>query len=278
MHPLKPLAASLVVVASACASAPLPAATVDAPALTVLDWNVNYGLAGDAAALAAIADEDADVVVLQETTPAWEAALRAALSERYPHMRFHHEGGAGGLAVLSKGAIVDDEVVPAVSWFPAWRGVIETPLGRVQVLDVHLRPPFDDNGSVVSGVVVTPAIRAKEAAAFVAALDGALDSAVATVIAGDFNEGSGGAIDVVKNHGFTSALERAGDSTPTWRWEGVPFRLRMDHVFYDDALVLTAAAVVDRGSSDHLPIRARFERAPPKDPSKQPSSSSLSSL
>ncbi len=266
------LVASFVVTTVGCSVAPLPAPTVDAPALTVLDWNVNYGLAGDADAIAAIAEEDADVVVLQETTPSWESVLRASLSQRYPHMRFHHEGGAGGLAVLSKGAIIDDAVVPAVSWFPAWRGVVETPIGRVQVLDVHLRPPFDDAGSVISGVVVTPAIRAKEAAAFVATLD----ANVATIIAGDFNEGSGGAVDVVKGRGFTSALERAGDATPTWRWEGVPFRLRMDHVFYDDDLELTAAAVVNRGNSDHLPIRARFERARPK--TQQQSSSSSSSL
>ena len=62
---MKPLVASFVVAAVGCAVAPLPAPTVDAPALTVLDWNVNYGLAGDADAIAAIAEEDADVVVLQ---------------------------------------------------------------------------------------------------------------------------------------------------------------------------------------------------------------------
>jgi hypothetical protein len=42
----------------------------------------------------------------------------------------------------------------------------------------------------------------------------------------------------------------------------VPFRLRLDHVFFDDdTLALTAADVLEAGPSDHFPIVARFERA-----------------
>lgn len=83
-------------------------------------------------------------------------------------MRFHHCCGAGGLAVLSHHPIARDEVVPAVSWFPAWRGVVQTPLGPVQLLSVHLRPPFSDDGSVASGLYETPPIRAREMEAFAA--------------------------------------------------------------------------------------------------------------
>ena len=172
-------------------------------------------------------------------------------------MRFHHCCGAGGLAVLSKHPIVDDEVLPAVSWFPAWRGVVQTRLGPVQVLDVHLRPNFDDDGSIPGGILKTPAIRAEEMQMFTAMLDDSLP----TLVAGDFNEGGGRAVDIVKQLGLVSALDRAAVSTPTWRWEGVPFRLRLDHVFYDDKhLALTSADVLEEGPSDHFPIVARFER------------------
>lgn len=253
--------ALLLLAGVACTGPQLAPVHEGAPALEILNWNLNYGLAGHEDALALIEDVDADVVVLQETSPDWEAALRHTLARRYRHMTFHHCCGAGGLAVLSKHRIVDEEVLPAVSWFPAWRGVIDTDLGRVQILDVHLRPSFDDDGSIPGGLIKTPAIRRQEMEHFVAMLDDTLP----TVIAGDFNEGSGGAVDIVKARGMASALDRAAVSTPTWRWQGVPFRLRLDHVFFDDdALALTAADVLEAGPSDHFPIVARFERAAPR--------------
>ena len=270
------LSASLV--GGACTGPQLAPTNEGAPALAILSWNLNYGVAGHHDALEIIEDVDADVVILQETSPDWERALRRRFAKRYAYMSFHHCCGAGGLAVMSKHEIVDEKVLPAVSWFPAWRGVIETQLGRVQVLDVHLRPPFDDDGSIPGGIIKTPAIRREEMEHFVAMLDDDLP----TLIAGDFNEGSGGAVDAVKARGMTSALDRAGVSTPTWRWQGVPFRLRLDHVFFDDdALALTAADVLEVGPSDHFPIVARFERAAPKKvqlvPSREPGSISFGS-
>lgn len=245
-----------VVAGPACASPPLAAPAADQPTLTVLDWNLNYGLAGDARALRLLEEADADLILLQETTPDWERVLRQ-LAGRYPHMTFHHCCGAGGLAVLSKHPIAEAEVLPALTWFPAWRGVVESSVGPVQVLNVHLRPPFDDAGSLAGGLISTPAIREREMTHFAAVLDDSLP----TVIAGDFNEAGGGALDVLKRRGMVSALERAAVSAATWRWPGVPIRLRLDHVFYDGrSLTLTAAEVVEAGASDHLPIVARFAR------------------
>ncbi|HLU68856.1 MAG TPA: endonuclease/exonuclease/phosphatase family protein, partial [Kofleriaceae bacterium] len=64
-----------------------------------MTYNVNYGTAGDEETLALIAQSGADVVLLQETNPAWERALRRALSGTYPHMAFlHADRRAGGLA------------------------------------------------------------------------------------------------------------------------------------------------------------------------------------
>jgi len=246
----------LMLLFTGCAGPSLVPATEGAPALRVLTWNVNYGVEGHPDALALLARVDADVVLLQETTPGWEAALRATFAPHYPHMRFHHCCGAGGLAVLSRHPIAREEVLPAVSWFPAWRGVVQTPLGPVQLLSVHLRPPFSDSGSVASGLYQTPPIRGQEMAAFAAALE----DDVATIVAGDFNEGSGEAISQVRARGMHSVLERAALSTPTWHWDGVPVRLRLDHMFFDDdALALTAADVFEEGPSDHFPILARFE-------------------
>lgn len=254
------------VFASSCAGVRVVDEDADAPAVTVVSWNVNYGGVGVDVILDVLDDLDADVVVLQETTPQWERAIRARFTRRYPGMVFHDCCGAGGLAVLAKGRVVVD-VVPAVSWFPAAHAVVDTPLGPLQVLDVHLRPPFGDAGSsmasrVVSGAFSTPAIRQDEMKTFLLSLD---DDAPA-IVAGDFNEGAGGAVDAVKDAGFASALDDAGVDDATWHWEGVPFRLRLDHVFYDvDDLALVGARVVDvsefsDAGSDHFPVVARLQR------------------
>lgn len=246
----------------ACAGA-APAPVADTGATFVLvSWNVNYGLRGDPEVVALLDELPGDVVLLQECTPDLERALRAspALRARYPHARFHDREGPGGLAVLSRFPIASDELLPEVTWFPAWRGVVVTPLGPVQFLNVHLRPPFDDHGSMVSGVFVTPSMRVREIEAFTTALD----DGTPTIIAGDFNEVDGDAIRVVRQRGMTDALDLTRGTSATWRWTNVPFRLRLDHVFADDdALAVATADVVERGNSDHFPVVVTVGRRAP---------------
>ncbi len=130
------------------------------PVFRVMTYNVNYGLGGDPATLATIASGGADLVLLQETTPRWERALRGRLSHEYPHMAFVHAGGAGGLAVLSRHPFDTGEVLPPeVGWFAAWRVIVQSPIGPVQALSVHLRPPVSDGGSFVAGYFTTDAVR-----------------------------------------------------------------------------------------------------------------------
>src|SRR5688572_16523066 len=89
--------------AAACTPAKAPRRPERGEAtLSVLSYNLNYGMAGDIETLEVIRNADADVVLLQETSPEWEAALREELTGRYPHMSFRHCCRAGGLAVLSK--------------------------------------------------------------------------------------------------------------------------------------------------------------------------------
>ena len=60
----------------------------------------------------------------------------------------------------------------------------KTPLGEIQVLNVHLRPQVSDSGSVVSGYFTTDEIRHDQIHAFIEHLDPDLP----TLILGDFNE------------------------------------------------------------------------------------------
>src|SRR5688572_2704906 len=102
--------------------------------LSVLTYNVNFGGPRPDLAVQAIAEANADVVCLQETNPAWERMIRDALGERYPHVHFRHEPGAGGIAMLSKWPVSSVDYHRAdAGWFPACIATVQTPAGPVQV-------------------------------------------------------------------------------------------------------------------------------------------------
>jgi len=234
------------------------------PTLRVLSYNVNYGLAGDGSTVAAIRAADADLVVLQETTPAWEAVVRRELGAHYPHVDFLHAPGAGGLAVLSRTPFRTEAVSPPPEggWFPAWRVRLpETPIGPVRVIGVHLRPPISDGGSVVSGYLSTPAVREREIARHA---EGLAQGEVPTLVVGDFNESDGDAVRWLRERGFRSVLPEFHPGLRTWRWQTSlgEITATLDHIAYDRRLVPLDARVIEAGRSDHLPIVATFARAP----------------
>lgn len=232
----------------------LPVAPAGAPQLRVLTFNINFGVGEDPRNTAAVIEADADLVLLQETTAESEHAFREVLASRYPHMLFRHCCNAGGLGVLSKHPIREEAYLEAtVGWFPAWRLVVDSPLGPVQVLDVHLRPPMSDGGSWVAGYFSTRDVRRDEIAAFW----GAMDPDLPTVIAGDFNEDADGrAIAYLAERGLRSALPQVQPKANTWHWQTKVGMLRMmlDHVVYGEGLELRSAEVMERGVSDHFPV------------------------
>lgn len=236
-------------------SIPAKHLVVSGPALTIATYNVNYGIAGDPETVAAIRALEADMIFLQETNEAWENAL-LPLKTAYPYMAFRHCCNAGGLAVLSKRKFSEKEYVhPEGAWFPAWRVVADTPLGPVQVVNVHLRPNISDSGSVVGGLFSTPSIREKEIAHYIATVDPALPA----VFVGDFNETADGlAVQQLNARGMRSALPEAGGRQYTWHWQTSFGRIRkqLDHIVYDERLEMVSARVTLAGHSDHFPVVA----------------------
>lgn len=237
------------------------------PVLRVLSWNVNYGLAGDPEALRLLAQVDADLVFLQESSPAWERALRSQLHQQYPHMYFVHDRGAGGLAVLSRQPLVHSQVMEPAGrgWFPAWRVVAQTALGPVQVLQVHLRPPFSDSGSMIAGYLQSDSVHLGEISSFADPRQLPLETP--TLVVGDFNEDSGGAaMDFLAQRGMHSALQEFSPSTTTWRWETALGEVThtLDHMLYGPGLEPLEVVALDAGRSDHLPLLGIFAQAPQK--------------
>lgn len=231
------------------------------PAIRVMTYNVNYGTAGDEETLAAVEKGGAELVLLQETTPEWEQHLRSRFEPDFAHVAFRHCCGAGGIGVLSKYPFTEEEYLepPERGWFPAWRLIVDSPIGRLQVLAVHLRPQLGDNGGVVSGYFSTPSVRGAEMEKYFSHLDEGLP----TIIAGDFNEQRGGrALDYLEERGFRSALSEFEGSAKTWRWSTSLGQLQreFDHVVYGPGLRPLSARVIDAGRSDHLPVVAVFTR------------------
>jgi endonuclease/exonuclease/phosphatase (EEP) superfamily protein YafD len=251
--------------AFACADShvakPLPRASNQ---LRVMSYNVNFGIAGDQPTLDAIAGVDADIILLQETNARWESAL-ARLA--YPHRRFAapDDWPAGGMGILSKSPIVKlDRLDPAPGApFFAWRVVLDTKLGRIQILNVHLRPPMSDGGSWVVGYWSTRDVRLREIERHVALLDPKLP----TIVVGDFNEeGDGRAVGFLRDHGFSDAIEQHLGNRRTWEWpisSSMTLRFQLDHIFHDDHFIPVTAQIVEAGRSDHKPIWADFERMDP---------------
>jgi endonuclease/exonuclease/phosphatase (EEP) superfamily protein YafD len=244
------------------ASAPraLPVTPLEPAAMRVMSYNVNFGLAGDPEGAAAIASASPDIVLLQETDADWEAALVDTLGATYPHHRFEPppDWPAGGMGILSKYPIVSADILPSIAGpFFAWRLVLDTPLGRIQLLDVHLKPPMSDSGSWVVGFFSTRDNRLSEAMQHA----GSLDRSLPTIIAGDFNEESSGrALAYFDDQGYVDATAQFAGEHRTWEWPvgSITLRFQLDHILYDTRLIAIAGGIVERGRSDHKPIWADF--------------------
>lgn len=223
--------------------------------LTVATYNINFGNGHDPNTIDVIAALDTDVILLQETTEASEAAIRAVLADRYPEIRFHHCCRAGGLGILSRFPIVEDGILePTVGPFPAYWARLKTRGGDVLVLDVHLRPPMSDGGSWVVGYFSTRDDRMREMGTFFSQLP---SHDLPMIVAGDFNENEDGrAIELLGRKGLKSALPRFAPKANTWHWTvaGSELRMMLDHVLTAEPLVPVSASVRTEGVSDHYPV------------------------
>lgn len=234
--------------------------------LRVMTYNVNFGLEGDPATVDVIAADDADVILLQETNEAWELALRERLSGRYPFIEFRHCCRAGGLAVLSKYPLGEGDYIepPDGGWFPGWRLVVDTPLGPLQTLNVHLRPALGERGGVVSGQVTTGPIRRAQMADYATFIEDGLVDGMSTIVVGDFNEGRrGSAVEYLETLGMRTALPEFSGEQNTWRWKTSvgTVHAQLDHIVHDATLDAVDVHVVEGGRSDHLAVVAVFQRS-----------------
>ena len=228
------------------------------PCLSVVTYNVNFGVPQPENVVRYLADSGAAVVCLQETHTRWERILKHGLGRIYPHTYFQEWQAAGGMAVMSRYELRNVAVLePEVGWWPALLVEVDTPVGAVQILNVHLKPPLTERGRVSVGAYCqAPGIHREEMEGFLRHVD--LDCPL--IIAGDFNENEIGlAMESLFDQGFTSALSTYDRRSNTWYWKvwpGIALNDRFDHIMYTGDLHCTGAEVVPVSGSDHMPVRA----------------------
>lgn len=233
--------------------------TPGVPYVTVTTFNVDYNRWDDADTVAAVGESGADVVALQEVGADWRDVLTDAWSAEYPYIAFSGSG-SGGLAVLSRHPFEDHGVHPGLGgWHPAWHVVVDSPIGPLQLLLVHLRPTVSAREGYVGSYFESDDARAQEIRTFQQACNDALP----TLVLGDFNESAGPATSHLREQGFQSVLPQYRPGQETWRYEKSLLGQTvdtLDHIFYRDDLAPLNAYVTYSGHSDHLPVTALFER------------------
>ena len=237
--------------------------TAAAEELVVVTYNVNFATGHQRFPSASLyfftaellSQQEADVIVLQETNAFWQRVIGEAMSERFPHQHWREPTApyaASGAAILSRFPLSPLEVSPSpVGWFESISAVTETPHGDVRIASVHLKPAVG-----VRALLTATADHRREMQAHLDALH-LSSSGTPTIIAGDFNEERAGATKLLADRGFDNPLRRYAPGTATWRWAFLP-SLQLDYVFASESLDALSATVLVGGTSDHLAVRAAF--------------------
>lgn len=241
-----------------CVRTPRPEFSPQQANLEIVTYNVNWGFVNPDKVARYIATENADIVCLQETHRYWKKSLSDKLNKVYPYGKFKEWGNAGGIAIISKYELKDANFIePNDKWFPAYFARVRTPIGKIQILNVHLSPPLPaDGNNAAAARIKTGEIHSAEMEWFLRGAD--LNEPM--IILGDFNgDEKDKAITRLTESGWTDALWQFDRKSNTWEWKpqgGKTMKERYDHILYNRFLDCTGAKVTESDASNHYPVTA----------------------
>jgi endonuclease/exonuclease/phosphatase family metal-dependent hydrolase len=258
------LAFALPICLAACGERPLEPRdpTPGVPHYRVKTYNIETGKANDRPTVEAVGAGDPDIVCVQESNPDWEATLRERYAEQYPHQLYREnypDIGAGDLGILSKFPVTNAGFLAGPNgWHPAWHVLVDTPAGRIQILNLHLRSGNSGNGNTLHSYLTTKDDHRYEIGLFMRDMVPQLP----TLVVGDFNEGvDGAAVEYLEDRGFENALPLYHPGQYTWRHASVAnqFDQTLDHILFDHSFAPLNAYVIRAGNSDHIAVVAHLE-------------------
>lgn len=223
-----------------------PVSGCSGPSVAVATVNLNFSNHDKSRLLDWLEGQDADVIVLQEVTPAWAEALAGAAA--HPHRYMLTRGDQYGIGVMSRHPLLRvDPVDLAGDGLPALDLAASVDGHALRVLGLHTRWP-----------VLPDLARARDRALEQAATL-ARTSELPVVLAGDLNL-------TPDSPAFGRLLESSGlrDAAagrrwrPTWLAGFWPLALRIDHLLVSQGVCVEQTEVGPPFGSDHRPVTARL--------------------
>lgn len=227
------------------------------PTLRLMTFNIETPTEDEVATLVQIIDTaDADIVALQELSPAAATAFEAQLGEEYPYRSLHPVEAYAGQGVLSRFPIQEDE-------YFRYEGLPGSLGHQRVVLTIDEQPVVLYNVHPVPPVTYKQYLNAAPHRKAIRRLIEEIDTEeVPLLLAGDFN---------MTDH-FHGYRELAAQYTDAYREVGevglgftfpnkdqvpLPAFLRLDYIFYDSPFMGIRSEVwPNSGSSDHAPVIA----------------------
>jgi endonuclease/exonuclease/phosphatase (EEP) superfamily protein YafD len=240
---------------------PHPSYPPRGPALRVMTVNVQFGLADVDRVMRLVQDEDVDVLGVQELTPAFDEALRAAgLEDVLPHDVVEPARGGSGAGLYSRFRVrpVEDAITGRHN---SPTGLVTVPgAPPVLVAVVHPTPPVGESGHAEWRDTFQSLPRPGDRPL---AVDGPLgpgetgDEPRVHLLLGDFNA----TVDqptfrALLADGYVDAAGAVGRGwVMTWRFPLTP-PLAIDHVLVDEDTRVLGVEVHGVSASDHRAVVA----------------------
>ena len=234
--------------------------------ITVLAYNLLFRGGVPEDTLEVIARSDADVLALQEITPAWHRRLEDRLKARYPHRRVYAHVGTHGYAVYSRFPLSEPEYLWSQRKTLPFAQVLEVraPGRTVALANAHLLSPavsfHRSRDELLPSLAHNLEARRKEWRKLTAYLDERYPDRPHLVV-GDLNTMEPDPLHREVEQRYVDAF-RATSLTPGFTWPALgrlPLPLfRIDYVLASPELYVDDARVMDGGGSDHRAVLARL--------------------
>ena len=125
--------------------------------LTVMTYNVGAGLADPVRLVAMLRGCGADIIGLQELSPAQGAAIAERLRAEYPHQALHPVG-IPGKGLISRFPLAEKALLDLHPGRPDLQAVVAAPSGELTVIVAHPPPPRIGRGRMTHSLLTNEQI------------------------------------------------------------------------------------------------------------------------